>query len=116
VPIYLRANVELSLSGLSFSLGIEGSAEPLRFAPADANPPTLLDNALPGVLALSWFKELQVASGQSALLGFVEFSASAGAPTSLRFFGFDANAGPDGHTVYLSSPAFQATKPRIDTQ
>ena len=116
VPVYLRANNDLSLSDLSFSLGIEGSAEPLHFAPVSAAPPTLIYDSLPGVLALAWFSEIRVAGGQSFLLGYVELGGASGAASSLRIFGFDANAAQDGHTVHLSSPAFQGTKPQIDTQ
>jgi hypothetical protein len=116
VPVYLRANQELNLSALSFAMGIEGSAATLHFAPVDAVAPTLLDNALPGVLAMAWFNKLLVASGHSLLLGYAELSGANAAAISLRGFGLQANAGQDGHAVLLSFPAFQPTKPRNDTQ
>jgi hypothetical protein len=119
VPVYLRANSDLDLSDLSLSLGIEGAgiegAAALHFAPAAAAP-ALLDNTLPGVLAMAWFNGLRVASGQKVLLGYAEVGGTSGAAGSLQIFGSDANAASDGHTVHLSSPAFQETKPRIDTQ
>ena len=116
VPIYLRAKDDLYLSGLSLSLGTERSAEALGFAPADAAAPTLLDNALPGILALSWISEIRVASGKTALLGYVKLSGGSTEANSLRIFGLEANAGEDNHTVHLSSTALHEIKPRRGTQ
>ena len=106
IPIYLRAKDGVSLSGLSFSVGIDGLASPLNFTPGDAAPPSLLDIELPSVLAVSWLSGLQVSSGQSLLLGDVEMSGTA---RTLRVFGLEANAAPDGRVLPLSWPAVAGT-------
>jgi hypothetical protein len=94
--IYLRANVDMSLSGLGFSLG--GDDSPLRFVPADGRAPSLTDTSLLGKLALAWLDGWQAKAGDRVLLGFVE----AVAPESLRFFGVSANAMGTGRTVRIS--------------
>ncbi len=91
--IYLLANLDLSLSGLAFSLASDDPQ--LQFVPAGGQSPTLIDNALPGALALAWLDGWQAKAGDRVLLGYVETSAL------LRFTGASANATGTGGAVVL---------------
>jgi hypothetical protein len=93
--IYLRANVDLSLSGLSFALGSGKSR--MRFTPASAHAPTLIDSALAGKLALAWLGGLEARAGDRMLLGYVETVGSLG------FFGTSANAKGTGRPVRIDT-------------
>jgi hypothetical protein len=91
VPLLFAAG-ELDLAGLSFALGTGDApgAARLRFVPADGVPaPSLVDDQLPGVLALAWLDGLRLrGTGPRPLLGFIEMPAV----SSLRLYGLDAVA------------------------
>jgi hypothetical protein len=91
VPVYLRGRQDVNLAGLAFAVGLEGEGRVrLRFVPNDAfQAPSLVDDGLPGVLALAWLEGLRIAAGQQLLLGWIE--TAAGHPL-LRIYGFDAQA------------------------
>ena len=91
--IYLLANVNLSLSGLAFSLG--GNDPQLQFVSAGGQAPTITDNTLPGALALAWLDGWQAKAGDRVLLGYVETSAP------LWFSGASANSTGTGGAVAL---------------
>jgi hypothetical protein len=63
VAILLHAERDLELAGLS--LGLEGTS----FAAAQGRQPTLLDTALPGVIAVAWLDEISLKAGESIALG-----------------------------------------------
>lgn len=67
--IYLVADRDLSLVGLSIGLGV-GQTQ-VRFTPAPDLPPSVSDTALPGVLAAAWLNGLTLPAGQRVLLGYV---------------------------------------------
>jgi hypothetical protein len=94
IPLYLVGRSEAVLAGLGFAVGLEGEdrARPiqarLRFVPNDAfQRPSLVDDGLPGVLALAWLEGFRVAAGQRLLLGWVD---APGAAPALHILGFDA--------------------------
>jgi hypothetical protein len=98
IPLYLVGRSEAVLAGLGFAVGLEGEdrARPiqarLRFVPNDAfQAPSLVDDGLPGVLALAWLEGFRIAAGQRLLLGWVETAAPAPA---LRVYGLDVPAEP----------------------
>jgi sugar lactone lactonase YvrE len=97
--IYLRALRDITLQGLSLSLSSDiGSGGPaLRFI-SDVQAPSLVDDALPGFLALAWLDGWQAKAGQRVLLGFVESAK----PPSLRFVGVSTNAQGTGRAVSIA--------------
>src|SRR5207247_822693 len=89
--------------GFSFSIGLpEGSAGWLRFVAAEDRTPSLVDQELPGVVAVAWLDGLTVAAGETVLLGYVETMARA----ELRFYVASGDAQGQGDRVPPgSSPA-----------
>jgi hypothetical protein len=94
IPLYLVARGEATLAGVGFAVGLEGESRVrpirarLRFVPNDAfQPPSLVDDDLPGVLALAWLEGFRIAAGQRLLLGWVD---APGAAPALHILGFDA--------------------------
>ena len=83
--IYLRANSDLSLIGLSFALGAEGK---LQFTPGQLAP-SLTDTGLPGILVVAWLEGVDLKAGERILLGYVDTSATTQA--NIRFFGVSAS-------------------------
>lgn len=104
VPVYLRAPADLDLIGFSMSLGVPGFEEGLRFIPAEAGPPSLVDAALPGQVAAGWLSGLRLETGQRMLLGFVEVSGLPQA-RALRVNGVVANRRSDKRLVPIGTPA-----------
>ncbi len=107
VPAFLRAGAALGLSGLSFSLGITGSSLPLNFEAGELGAPTLVDRAVPGMMAMAWLEGLEIEPGRQVLLGYVEVpSSDLSVAASLRVFGVSANGRvrDGGRRVILSSP------------
>jgi hypothetical protein len=97
-PVYLRANVNLDLAGLSFSLGdVAPGNVRLRFLPANSAP-SLVDTDIPGTLAVAWLNGWTAAAGARVLLGYVEAPAS----QAVAFFGASANASGTGRDVRVS--------------
>lgn len=64
------------LAGLAFSVGIdEATGEVhLGFVAETAKAPTLIDHALPGMLAAGWLEELQVGNKRRLLLGYIQIA------------------------------------------
>lgn len=60
IPVYLRAPGPLA----AFSFALGAGEGPLHFVPAPGFTPSLLEEALPGVLAVAWLEGLQVPAGQ----------------------------------------------------
>jgi hypothetical protein len=89
IPLYLVARGEATLAGVAFAVELEGAARvPLSFVANDAfQRPSLVDDGLPGVLALAWLEGFRIAPGQRVLLGRVETAAPAPA---FHILGFDA--------------------------
>ena len=107
VPVYLRVRENLTLAGLSFALGVTGPSSQLRFAPVQDRVPTLVDDGLPGTLALAWLDGFSLAAGDRVLLGFVEvpgLGADQNVSALLRVYGVIANAQRDGRRIRLASP------------
>jgi DNA-binding beta-propeller fold protein YncE len=115
IPIYLQAQGDLDLAGLSYAVGFAGNvpAPPLRFVAGEASAPSLVDGGVPGALAVAWLDGLRLAAGQRVLLGYVEIVGTEDAQlrTSLRIFGVSANAAKDGEAVPLSTPVPAAQAP-----
>jgi len=91
--IYLRANSGLSLIGLSFSLGAEGS---IHFMPGGLAP-SLTDTELPGIVAVAWLEGLDLKAGDRILLGYLDTQAT------IHFFGVSAND-HNGRAVTIKMP------------
>lgn len=89
--VFLQANVNLDLAGLSFSMG----TMPLHFVPSAEREPTLIDQALRGQLALAYLDRCQLKAGEVLELGFVE---TALLPRALEILSVTANAA-DGRSV-----------------
>ena len=89
----------MDLVGLSFSVGCDRCQ--LNFVASDGPAPSLVDQALPGKLAVAWLNGFSVEAGARVLLGYLESNAP---PTALRFFGASANATVGGHAVQLAIP------------
>jgi len=106
VPLFFQFTGESNLAGLSLAVGMsDGQAGArLRFVPADGVPaPSLIDDQLPGVLALAWLDGLRLPDSRRVLLGYVEVPAVP-AGVSLRFYGASANTS-DGSELRLTLPA-----------
>jgi hypothetical protein len=103
IPVYLLANVDLSLAGLSLGLGC-GNCQLTYIAPG-GQAPSLVDGELPGTLTLAWLSGWEAKAGDQTLLGYIETTPSG----SLKFFGVSANAEGSGRTVSISvSPSASA--------
>jgi uncharacterized repeat protein (TIGR01451 family) len=102
IPLYLRADRELNLSALSFSLGWAGARGKLRFVAADVGAPSLLDDALPGTLAMAWLDGMQLAAGGRLLLGLIDPPGAAG-ELPPAFYGVKANDRQTGAAVPLAT-------------
>jgi YVTN family beta-propeller protein len=91
IPLYLVARSDAMLAGAALAVGLEGESRTrLRFVPNDAfQAPSLVDDGVPGVLALAWLEGFRIAAGQRVLLGWVEAAAT---HPVLRIYGFDAQA------------------------
>jgi hypothetical protein len=91
IPLYLVARGGGMLAGVSFAVELEGEARgPLSFMANDAvQRPSLVDDGLPGFLALAWLDAVRLRPGQRLLLGWVETAAPA---PVFRILGFDAPA------------------------
>jgi hypothetical protein len=98
--IYLGANTDLNLAGLSLSLGFVNApvGAQLRFVAAE-QPPSISDTGISGVLALAWLNGWTARADQRVLLGYVETSTGA---ALLQFQGASANAAGDGQDINLS--------------
>jgi hypothetical protein len=104
VPLYLVGRSEAALAGVGFAVGFEGASRVrptrarLRFLPNDAfQPPSLVDDGVPGALALAWLEGFRIVAGQRLLLGWVEAVAQErGTVPVLRLFGLDAPVEPGG--------------------
>ncbi len=82
--VYVRADHDVSLSGLAFSLGSADGAV-LRWTPAESLAPSLLDSGKPGAIAVAWLEGLTLRGGERLRLGRVDGSAS------LTVYGISAN-------------------------
>jgi uncharacterized repeat protein (TIGR01451 family) len=106
--VYLRADVNLDLTGLTIGVGVESG--PVRFVAADQSP-TLVDTSVTGSVAAAWLDGWTVQSGQRVLLGYVESPGD----SNVKFHGVSANTA-DGRTVNLSltmpNPATGGRAPR----
>jgi len=90
VPIYLAAWEDMALAGLSFSLGTvnPGSSGQLKFTPPSALSPTLVDNGLPGALAVAWLEGFSLRAAEPLLLGWI---TTLHPGSELRFYGAAAH-------------------------
>ncbi len=86
--VYVRADRDVSLSGLAFSLGsaaVGSNAPALRWTAAESLAPSLLDSSTPGALAVAWLEGVTLRGGERLRLGRVDGSAS------LTVYGISAN-------------------------
>lgn len=107
VPIYLLGNRELLLAGIGYGLGLRGLKLPLSFVPVSGQEPSVVDNALPGMLAAAWLQPLRIKQGETTLLGYVRIpglTPEQQASASLDIYGVVAD-GQDGTSVRLSYPS-----------
>ena len=106
VAVYLSAHRDLDLGGLSLALGWTDSSPAaqatLRFIPAAAGAPALLDDGLPGAIAAAWLGRLQLRAGQRLLLGFVDLPAAGGQVSFPVLHGVKANDRTTGRQVPIS--------------
>jgi hypothetical protein len=65
--VYLLANRNLNLAGLALSL-ILPAGQQAEFTAGEI-PPTIVDSAQPGAIAIAWLNGIQVPAGQRVLLG-----------------------------------------------
>jgi hypothetical protein len=98
IPVYLIANVDLALAGLS--LGLNCDSCQLTYIAPGSQTPSLVDSELPGTLVLAWLSGWKARAGEQVLLGYVETTTLTG---SLRFFGASANAGGSRRAVSISA-------------
>jgi hypothetical protein len=94
--LYLRANTDLNLAGLSFSLASDQESREMRFV-AGSQSPSLVDSGAAGNLAVAWLNGWTAAAGDRVLLGYVETTAR-----TVAFIGISANDGSTGREVPLS--------------
>ncbi len=90
--------MDLNLTGLSFSVGVDQGSSELRFV-AGSQQPSLVDSGVPGHLGVAWLNGCTVSAGQRILLGYAE--AQPRTPL-LKFYGASANAAGDLHEVPLT--------------
>jgi sugar lactone lactonase YvrE len=119
VPLYLRARREPVLAGLSLALGLEREGtERLRFVSAESGAPSLVDEGLPGRLAVAWLARLPLNADGPTLLGWVEIAGwRDGQPVSapLRIYGLDVSIQVDDSTTAEPSSAVPTRRlPRIE--
>lgn len=107
-PVYVHANVDLSLQGLAFAIQYElEDAEPqLKFDAADGMQPSLTDTSVRGKIALAWLKDWQIRTGDKVLCGYIETISrpDPSRPEAMTFLGASANAKADGREIKLSLP------------
>ncbi len=75
VSIYIQVSSAIRLQGLAFAITSDDPG--LSWRPGNAGPPSLMDNGIPGNLALAWLQDLNLAAGQPQLLGYVLSSGTA---------------------------------------
>jgi sugar lactone lactonase YvrE len=123
VAVYLSAYQNLDLGGLSLALGWTDSSPAaqatLRFISATAGAPALLDNRLPGTIAVAWLGGLQLRAGQRLLLGFVDVPAAGqrarfGRATLPALHGVMANDGKTGRQVLIGAPRTGGTTQSLE--
>jgi uncharacterized repeat protein (TIGR01451 family) len=107
-PVYLRANLDLNLSGLSWSAGYDvansdgaqsdaANRLPLHFIHT-GDMPSMTDEELPGKVAVAWLSGWRSKANDRVLLGYIKSSTA----QPLHFYGASANAATDGATVVLA--------------
>lgn len=111
--VYLRAGVNLRLAALSFSAGLAGGWQDarLRFVANHRRAASLVDDQLPGKLAVAWLDGFWVNAGERVLLGVIEVAGPQPddfASRRLRIYGVSANRLDDGRAVRLSFPVSRA--------
>jgi hypothetical protein len=99
-PVYVQANVDLSLVGLVFSVEYAlGDDEPqLKFIAADGFAPDLKDDSVRGKIAAAWLQDWTANAGDKVLFGYIETVSQ---PTSMSFLRASANAKVDGRDIKL---------------
>lgn len=75
VPVYAVASADRELSGVAYAVGLRGRKLPLRFI-AGALAPSLVDEALPGIVAVAWLGDISIPANQLVLLGFIEIGGA----------------------------------------
>ena len=99
-PLYLLASRDLDLSGFSLGLGI--GDQPILFTSSGAPAPMIVDNDLPGMLAVAWLDGLTLEARQPLFLGYV-----AAGPGTPQLFGAIGNQRADGKPVIFRLLAAQ---------
>ena len=100
VPVFLGAAGEASFAGLSMAFGMVGGGR-LRFLPAEGVPaPSLVDDELPGVLALAWLEGMRMPASRAVLLGYLEIPG-AQATVSPQLYGVSANTSDGGEVQVM---------------
>jgi hypothetical protein len=103
VPVYLRAVSALKLSALSFSAGV--AQRRLRFVAGEAGPPSLVDQALEGLVAVAWLDGFDLAAGGRLLLGYIETVDGGDAgPAAPAFHGAQGNDRETGRAIVVALP------------
>ena len=64
----------------------------MGFVPETAKAPTLIDDALPGMLAAAWLEVPQVGDRQRLLLGYIQIAGPHPGSPALRIYGVSADA------------------------
>jgi hypothetical protein len=113
VAVYLAAYRDLDLGGLSLAFGWTdfglAAQAPLRFVSAAAGAPALLDNRLPGTIAVAWLGGLRLRAGQRLLLGYVDLPAAGGQVSFPALYGVRANDRTTGRQVAIGAPRTAGT-------
>jgi hypothetical protein len=105
VPVYLQAAQQLQLAGLSVAFSGLGGGQTPRFIAGEAGAPSLVDAAVPGMLAIAWLDGITIPRDSRLLLGWMELLSPAGAvsvpPVPVSFYSVDA-VGSDLRSLVLS--------------
>ena len=108
VAVDLAAYGDVDLGGLSLAFGWTDSSvaaqATLRFVSAAAGAPALLDNRLPGTLAVTWLGGLRLRAGQRLLLGFVDLPVAGRQVSFPVLHGVKANDRTTGRQVPVGAP------------
>lgn len=104
LPLYVSSETGLDLMGLSLAAGI-GHDGALRFTPGDAAAPDILDEELPGTVAMSWLNGISLQAGTPLLLGWIEADSTSNL-SNLQVYGISANR-RDGSPVRLAGEIAQ---------
>jgi hypothetical protein len=102
VPVYLRVTAAKRAAGVAFAARLRNHSLTLQFAPA-SNPATVVDNGLPGIVAVAFLYPLDLTPGNPLLLGWIEIGDKSLAPSAVGFDVFKVLADDEPARVVASA-------------